>query len=79
MPSLSACPLVAMDLSFLLPYFSISNLWYLKKMREHYSTLKLTTQPKQDDNINPWLSTRLGHPQGITYNNALLFSPDKSY
>ena len=37
-PSLSAHTLGARDLSLLLPYLSVSNLWYLKKIREHYST-----------------------------------------
>ena len=66
--SLSSCPLAVRDLSLLLPYFSISNLWYLKN-EGTLLYLKVTTQPKQDDNINPQLSTRLGHPQGTTSNN----------
>ena len=34
----SCLPLVARALSLLLLYFHVSNLWYLKKMKEHYST-----------------------------------------
>ena len=37
-PSLIACPLAARALSFLLLYFNVSNLWYLKKMRGYSST-----------------------------------------
>ena len=36
-PSLAAHPLVARALSLLLPYFCVNNLWYLQKMKEHYS------------------------------------------
>ena len=37
-PSLAACSLAARDLSLLVLYLNVNSLWYLKKMRKHYST-----------------------------------------
>ena len=40
-PSLDACPLAVLNLSLLLPYFHVSNLWYLKKTKEMLPYLEL--------------------------------------
>ena len=85
-PSLSACPLAVRDLSLLLQYFSVSNLWYLKKKREHYSTWNWWHGQSGMTTLSPgqaqgW-ATHEAQLQTISTNDnskyALLFSPGKS-